>query len=123
MPMKPVSTGTRLRLVTSNTPKRDARISARCDAETAISKQILQSLLKRADGAKKDSDKEQRLYKHECKACHYARWHPIAGRAFTTFRCFVCDEDHDHPSTAVPRACYECAKSISCCMRCLGNMD
>jgi len=41
-----------------------------------------------------------------------------AGQAFTGYTCKICGYEGDHPNTAVPTICSECAKITGRCSNC-----
>lgn len=49
----------------------------------------------------------------------------IAGMAFTSYNCEICNQKYEHPNTATPKICYTCANATNRCEYCgkLKNED
>lgn len=69
----------------------------------------------------KDSRKQERLLKNECKACFYS--YRVGGSAMVTRPCMSCGTDQVYGSTATDVLCKECAKKHSLCRHCGGDLE
>ena len=66
-----------------------------------------------------DPRREDRLSRHECRACYYTI--RINGQAFTEYTCQMCGTAGMHHNTGVPRLCGPCAEAKGLCARCMGR--
>jgi hypothetical protein len=69
-----------------------------------------------------DGQKERRLAERECAWCFYLR-SKLAGQAFTRWQCMLCEDEHQHSNTAVPRLCSTCSDTFGLCVSCGGDLD
>ena len=69
-----------------------------------------------------DSSIEDRLKKHECKACFYIfpKW---GGSAITNKPCGICGEMQVYGSTNTDVLCLPCAVKYGLCKHCGGDID
>lgn len=63
-----------------------------------------------------DPRQEERLARHECKACYYII--RICGQGFTRYACGRCGGEYMHHNTCVPMLCADCADKGVLCARC-----
>ena len=68
-----------------------------------------------------DSDKEARILKQRCKACHY--FSRMAGQAFTSQPCAACGTSQTYSSTNTDVLCMDCAKRHDLCKHCGGDLE
>lgn len=83
---------------------------------TYFSDRRIQSIFKLAQQLKDDPDKEIRLSKNLCKPCYYETY--LAGQAFTSRKCSICDKSIISSNTRVNYFCDECAKKHNLCAKC-----
>jgi hypothetical protein len=88
---------------------------------TYFANRRIRDTLKRAQQIKQDSDREARIARQLCKACHY--FPAIAGQAFTDQPCACCDAMQTYSSTHTDALCMECAKAHELCKHCSGDID
>lgn len=75
-----------------------------------------------ANSARLDSDKEARMLRHFCKACHYSGPR-VAGQAFTSVPCMSCAEEMTFSTTSTDALCLSCAKDLDLCKKCGADID
>ena len=68
-----------------------------------------------------DARKNERLKRHECKACFYAS--RIGGAAMTTRPCMSCGSEEMYGSTATDVLCMDCATKHGLCKHCGGDLE
>lgn len=90
-------------------------------AATEWAKRHVQHVLDRAREIAEDTRKEERLKRHECKACFYSS--RIGGAAMTTRPCMCCGKELMHSSTATDVLCLDCARQHSLCKHCGGDLE
>ena len=88
---------------------------------TERAKDYTKSILKQAEDITKDSNKKERIKRHECKACFYAG--RLGGSSMTTRPCMSCNVDVMYGSTATDVLCMDCAKLHSLCKHCGGDLE
>lgn len=64
-----------------------------------------------------DLDIKKRWEASLCQICFYSKGR-IAGQAFTSHECGICDEPMQFPSTDVNALCKNCAKLNTLCVHC-----
>ena len=84
-------------------------------------KNYIESLLSRAESLQRDSSKEDRLKKGECKSCYYIL-SKIGGAAITKSNCKICDREIINSSTCVNTLCTNCSKENGLCRHCGADM-
>ena len=82
----------------------------------------VRELIKEAKEMEFDTDRAARLKALLCKLCYY-RGGRIAGQAFTEWNCAVCGKADQHPNTATPVVCADCAKEHSLCRDCGADLE
>lgn len=90
--------------------------------QTGRSREIFSDLIKRAEKAQNDSEKDVRLSKQLCISCHYILGR-IGGAAMTQQPCACCLEGQWYGSTVTDELCLDCAKKHNLCKRCGGDID
>lgn len=103
----------------------DARTNVRHDLEDMVrasqrSRSLVQSLLETARRIDADEDRDARLKKMLCKACHYPS--RLAGQAITCRRCAGCGSEEVYSSTDTCVLCRPCAVQSELCRRCGGDL-
>lgn len=68
-----------------------------------------------------DSDREARLKRQVCRACHYFR--RMGGAAMTSQPCMCCGQDQMYGSTATDVLCKPCATDGKLCKQCGGDSE
>lgn len=71
----------------------------------------------------KDSDKDKRIKKCECKYCTYINNERMAGASFTESNCKNCNKKLVFPSTDTNKYCEKCAKELNICKHCGSTID
>lgn len=74
-----------------------------------------------AEEVTNDARKNERLKRHECKACFYAS--RIGGAAMTTRPCMSCGSEEMYGSTATDVLCMDCATKHGLCKHCGGDLE
>lgn len=77
--------------------------------------------IEKAEQAKKDFRKKDRLACQECSYCFYLS-SKIGGSAMTSWECALCPKSAVNGSTNTPVLCSECAKREDRCTSCGGKM-
>lgn len=90
-------------------------------AATEQAQRRVQSWCARAKAVAEDTQRDERLAAHECKACFYAT--RIGGAAMTTRPCMACGQDQRYSSTATDALCLACAQEHHLCKRCGGDLE
>lgn len=90
-------------------------------SETERSRRRVADVRQLADDMKNDPRKDERLKRHECRACFYSS--RIGGAAMTTRPCMSCGEVVMYSSTATDVLCLECANEHALCKRCGGDLE
>lgn len=57
-----------------------------------------------------------RIKRQLCKRCSLGGG--LAGQAFTSWECGICEKPQQHHNTACPKLCKECAKANELCINC-----
>ena len=86
-----------------------------------MSQMSIHTTLELAENLTTDPDRDERLARQQCAPCFYVRI--IAGQAFTTYECELCQTKHKHPNTATPKLCTPCASHNALCVRCCADMN
>jgi hypothetical protein len=86
-----------------------------------MSQSRIKSALDLAKKLTEDPRLEHRLARQECGPCFYTQ--RIAGQAFTGYTCELCQNEHKHHNTAVPKICQGCASHNGLCARCCADME
>lgn len=68
-----------------------------------------------------DACKDQRLKRHECRACFYSS--RIGGSACTERACMCCGMIQMYGSTATDVLCMDCARKHLLCKHCGGDLE
>ena len=66
----------------------------------------------------KDADKKERVKQNLCGYCYYINNVRLAGQAFTSYNCAVCDKEFTHPNTDTYKLCDKCASKYELCKYC-----
>lgn len=82
----------------------------------------IEDALRRAKELQEDPRKEERLKKHECKACFYLRGR-IGAAAMTRQDCGICGKEQMFGSSCTDVICPECAKANQLCRRCGADLE
>lgn len=90
-------------------------------SRTERAKRQVDSAIKRARSLEQDSDRDERLRRHLCKACHY--FTKLAGQAITTQPCSCCGVQQTYASTDTDIVCAECAQEHEICKHCGGDRE
>jgi hypothetical protein len=90
-------------------------------SRTNMAKSRVDDTIKRARMVEADEDKERRLGRQYCKACHY--FPRIAGQAFTEQHCACCGVSQMHSSTDTEALCLPCAEQHTLCKHCGGDLE
>jgi hypothetical protein len=70
-----------------------------------------------------DGEHAARRAAHQCRHCFYRVSVAIACQAFTTWKCAHCDAEAQHPNSATPRVCTDCAEAFELCTECGGDVE
>ena len=89
--------------------------------ETNWTKGYYQDTLKRSLMLLQDPFKKERIEKQECRMCFYSS--KIGGACMTYYNCKNCGEELLSGSTHTNKLCKKCAKELSCCLDCGGDID
>jgi ribosomal protein S27E len=81
----------------------------------------VKSWMQLADDVIEDTEKSERLNRHECKACFYSS--RIGGAAMTYRPCMSCGTSVLYGSTNTDVLCMDCAKQHSLCKHCGGDLE
>ena len=73
-------------------------------------------LLKLAKLIEEDPKKQERVAACLCKRCMYST--TLAGQAFTSWKCGICEKEDLNSNTDTPVLCLNCAKQHKLCMDC-----
>ena len=90
-------------------------------SHTDSARRRVDNAIKLARDLENDSDKDGRLLRQRCKACHY--FTGIAGQAFTTQPCACCGKPQTYSSRSTDVLCMECAKEHDLCKHCGGDIE
>lgn len=90
-------------------------------AATYRAKSRVDEILERACEIQHDERKEDRLKRHECRACFYSP--RIGGAAMTSQPCSCCNKEVQYGSTATSMLCHGCAKEHNLCRHCGGDIE
>jgi hypothetical protein len=85
--------------------------------ETHFAKKLIRDVRRDMQQMRDDARREARQARGECHACFYLRGQ-ICGQAFTSYKCRLCEQEFQHPNTAVPKLCGPCAEREGRCRRC-----
>lgn len=91
------------------------------ESHTRIAIARVEEALRRARNIEEDAQKEPRLARQFCKACHY--FTRLAAQAFTTQPCACCGVSQTYSSSATDVLCMDCAKSHDLCKHCGGDLE
>ena len=86
-------------------------------------KQHAESILKKAESLKNDSNQKERVKECKCKTCFYLLNERIGGAAMTNRECGICEKDMLFSSTSTEPICIECAKKNGLCKQCGGDIE
>jgi hypothetical protein len=86
-----------------------------------MSQSRIRGALELVEKFKTDPDRERRLQRGECVACFYTT--RIAGQAFTSYSCALCQAQSQYHNTAVPKLCPSCAEHNGLCVRCCADKE
>lgn len=78
-------------------------------------------VVKLAKKVTEDPDKELRLVNNLCKRCAYTN--TIAGQAFTSYQCGICEQEQIYHNTSTPVLCLKCAKQHNLCVGCGADLN
>ncbi len=90
-------------------------------SDTIMSQYRIESYRSFLNDIDNDPRKDDRLKKHECKACYYRK--TMVGQAFSERQCAICPEIIRWHNTGVPVLCLSCAKSLKLCTQCGGTIS
>ena len=90
-------------------------------SDTYRAKDYYNSWIELANKATSDTDKAERLKRHECKACFYGG--RIGGATITTRPCMCCGKEEHYGSTNTDVLCLDCAKKHKLCKHCGGDIE
>lgn len=77
--------------------------------------------IKKAEKYQTDPDKVKRVNTQKCIYCYYTP--SIAGQAFTTSKCKICNNDILNSTTNYDMICINCAKEHSLCKKCGSDLE
>ncbi len=99
-----------------------AKVDAKTvEMDTFMSIRKGESVLKSARQWETDPKKDQRLAKHQCKACFYLVG-KLGGAMMTTQPCAICGEDQMYGSTCTDKLCKPCGEKHELCVFCGGDI-
>lgn len=101
-----------------NVPRFDRQLML---SHTQLAKARVEETLKRARNIEEDTQREARVERQFCKACHY--FSRIAAQAFTTQPCACCGVPQTYSSSATDVLCMDCAQSHDLCKHCGGDLE
>lgn len=90
---------------------------------TSDAHHIFTELLETARRAEEDTDREERLRRHWCKACFYRSGFAMASAAGTEQPCACCAATQIYSSSNTDALCMPCAKAHRLCKHCRGDLD
>lgn len=77
--------------------------------------------LRLAQEVSEDARKDERLARHECKACFYPT--RVGGAAMTHRDCMRCGVSQIYNSTVTDVLCLSCATELDLCKHCGGDLE
>lgn len=102
--------------------RRELTIEVVRDA-TRFNRQRLEEWIGNAERAFADLDRSERMERHECRWCFYARRTRSAGQAITSKPCDSCGNVETYPTTATDRVCRPCGERLGICVLCAADID
>ncbi len=90
---------------------------------TYYSKIHFDEMMVKAENAKADKLKTQRLKAGECAFCFYFRDSRFGGAAITTSNCRGCGEQMTFSNTNTDDFCKKCSEKYELCVRCGGDLN
>jgi hypothetical protein len=91
--------------------------SASVQRATAMTRSMIETMIRDVERAQIDPEKDQRKAKGTCIVCYYIR-SGLAGQAITSQPCGICHKDQMYGSTNTDALCLECATEHQLCKHC-----
>jgi len=96
-------------------------MNKKIEEATYFQKKHEEELIRRADLIKEDPGIKERMEHNLCKTCFY-KGTVLAGQAFTSKNCELCNSKEMYPTTYVDKVCMKCAKENNCCKHCMSSL-
>jgi hypothetical protein len=90
-------------------------------SRSELAKARVDATIRKAKELEEDAQREERLGRQFCKACHY--FSRLAGQAFTSQPCACCATPQTFSSTLTDVLCMNCATTHDLCKRCGGDIE